>query len=41
MFIEAAFREILLPSTGNVNDFVAHIERKYVNLYGNRTSGPG
>ena len=25
MFNEATFREILLPSSGNVNDYVAHI----------------
>ena len=30
----ATFREILLPSSGNVNDYVAHIYRKYADLYG-------
>ena len=35
MFNEATFREILLPSSGNVNDCVTHIERKYADLDGN------
>ena len=26
------FREIVLPSSGNVNDYVAHIETKYADL---------
>ena len=26
MFNEATFREILLPSLGNVNDYVAHVQ---------------
>ena len=29
MFKWATFREILLPSSGNVNDYVAHIYFKY------------
>ena len=29
MFNEATFREILLPSSGNGNDYVAHMYRKY------------
>ena len=35
MLNEATFREILLPSLGNVNDYVAHIQRKYADLDGN------
>ena len=35
MFKWATFREILLPSSGNVNDYVAHISSKYADLYGN------
>ena len=35
MFNEAMFREILLASSGNVNDYAVHIERKYVDLYRN------
>ena len=39
MFNEAMFREILLLSLGNVNDYVAHI---YADLDGNnRACGPG
>ena len=39
MFNKAMFREILLPSSGNVNDYVAHI---YADLDGNnRACGPG
>ena len=41
MFNEATFREMILPSSGNVNDDVAHIQRKYAELDGNnRTSRP-
>ena len=29
------FREILLPSLGKVDDYVAHIQRKYTDLDGN------
>ena len=32
MFNEATFREILLPSPDNVNDYVTHIYRKYGEL---------
>ena len=32
MFNEATFQEILLPSSGNINDYVTHIERNYVDL---------
>ena len=35
MFKWATFREILLPSSGKVNDYVTHIQRKYADLYGN------
>ena len=35
MFNEVTFREILLPSQGNVNDYVAQIKRKYADLQGN------
>ena len=35
MFKWATFREILIPSSGNVNDYAAHIVRKYADLYGN------
>ena len=35
MFNEATFREILLPSQGNVNDYVTQIKRKYADLHGN------
>ena len=28
----ATFREIHLPSLGNVNDYVAHIQRKHADL---------
>ena len=34
MFNEAAFPEMLLPSSGNVNDSVVHIYRKYADLNG-------
>ena len=34
MFNEAMFREILLLSSGNVNDYVAHNQRKNVDLGG-------
>ena len=36
MFNETNFREILLPSSGNTNDYVAHNYRKYVNLGRNK-----
>ena len=32
MFNEATFRKILLPSSGNVNDYAAHIQSKYKDL---------
>ena len=32
MFNEATFRVILLISTGNINDCVGHIYRKYADL---------
>ena len=32
MFNEATFREILVLSSGNINDFVTHILRKYADL---------
>ena len=35
MFNEATFREMLLPSLGNDNDYVAHIYRKYADPDGN------
>ena len=38
MFKWATFLEILLPSSGNVNDYIVHIERKYPDLYGNNKS---
>ena len=36
MFDEATFREILFPSSGNVNNYVAHIERSYSHMDGNK-----
>ena len=42
MVNEATFQEILLPSSGNLDDYVVHIFSKYVDLDGNsRTCGPG
>ena len=42
MFNEAALREMLLPSSGNVTHYATHIYSKYSNLDGNnRTCGPG
>ena len=42
MFNEVMFGEILLPVLGSVNDFVAHIQRKYADLDRNkRTCVPG
>ena len=35
IFNEAKSRKILLSSSGNLNDNVAHIERKYADLDGN------
>ena len=35
MFNEATFREILVPSSGNVNDYVKQIYRKDAELDGN------
>ena len=35
MFNEATFREILLASSENLNDYVVHISRKYADLDGN------
>ena len=35
MFNEAMSREMLLPSSGVVNDYVAHIYSKYKDLDGN------
>ena len=35
MFNEAMFRIMFLLSSSNVNDYVAHIYSKYVNLDGN------
>lgn len=32
MFNESAFKKILLPSLGNVNNDIAYIQRKYVDL---------
>ena len=32
MFNEATFQLIILPSSGNVNDYVAHNQRKYADL---------
>ena len=34
VYVGYVLRE-LLPSSGNVNDYVAHIYRKYADLYGN------
>ena len=34
MFNEATFREILIPASGNINDYVMHISRKYAYLDG-------
>ena len=34
MFNEATFREILIPASGNINDYVTHISRKYADLDG-------
>ena len=40
MFNEVKFRGILLPSSDNVNDYVAHIQRKYADLdRNNKTYG--
>ena len=42
IFIEAAFRVVLLPSSSETNDNVAYINGKYVDQDGNnRTCGPG
>ena len=42
MVNEATFQEILLPSSGNLDDYDVHIFSKYVDLDGNsRTCGPG
>ena len=42
MICEGIFQEILLPSSGNANDYVAHIETKQADLNkNNRTCGPG
>ena len=38
MFNAATFQEILLPSLGNVNDYVVHILRKYADLDRNNTT---
>ena len=35
MFNEATFREIFLPSSGNINDYVANNYRKYAEMDGN------
>ena len=35
MFNEATFGGMLLPSLGNINDYVAHIYRKYTDPDGN------
>ena len=38
MFNGAMFREIVLPSSANVNDYIAHIQKEYAALDGkNRT----
>ena len=34
MFHEVTFREILLPSSGNINDYVMDIYREYADLEG-------
>ena len=42
MFNEARFREMLRPSSGNVNDYFTHICSKYADLEGsNKTCRPG
>ena len=33
MFKQAAFREILHPSSGNVNDYVAHIYKENMRTF--------
>ena len=41
-FNKSTLWEILLPSSGNVNGYVAHIRRKYDDLEGdNKTCRPG
>ena len=41
-FNEAAFREKLLPSSGNVNDYVTDVYSKFAGLNGDkRTCGTG
>ena len=37
MFNEATCLEILLPSLGNVNYYVAHVDSKYADLDGNNS----
>ena len=42
IFNETTFKEILFPSSGNVNDFATHIYRKYEHLERkNRACRPG
>ena len=42
MFNGATFRENLFPLSENVNNYAAHIWRKYLNLDGNnKICGPG
>ena len=35
---ETKFRDILFPSSGNLNDYLAHIYRKYGDLDGSNTT---
>ena len=35
MFNEAAYREMLLPLSGKVHDYVTHIYSKYADVDGN------
>ena len=41
MFNEATILEILLPLSGNINEYATHIYENHVDLERNRTYGPG